>query len=129
MQSLHTRIAMIHADLSLALVQDHLVNMGGIIGEVEMDAYLHGIMRLAAPERDCVAQAVNELLDDLVMTGDEPCCRAPYSYGVVPDGRGVTCTAGGARIGGPVGSPAPSPFARIAQPVPLPLLPGTHRKR
>lgn len=129
MQSLHTRIAMLHADLALALVWDHFVNMGGIIGEMEMDAYLHGVMPLEAPERDCVAQAVNELLDDLVMTGCSPCCRAPYSYGVVPDGRGVTCAADGAMIGGSAGSSVPSPFSGIAQPVPLPLLPGARRKQ
>jgi hypothetical protein len=30
-------------------------------------------------DRDCVAQAVNELLDDLIRAGHIACCRAPYS--------------------------------------------------
>lgn len=79
MQGLHTHIAMRHAELPLDLVWDHFLNMGGIIGFVELDAYLHGLLTLPDADRDCVAQAVNELLDDLAMTGRAGCCRAPYS--------------------------------------------------
>jgi hypothetical protein len=79
MQGLHTHTAMRHADLSILLVWDHFLNMGGSIEQLEVDAYLHGLMALPEDDRDCVTQAVNELLDDLAMLGHEACCRAPYS--------------------------------------------------
>ena len=79
MQGLHTHTAVRHADLSVLLVWDHFLNMGGSIDQLEVDAYLHGLMVLPADDRDCVTQAVNELLDDLVMMGHDTCCRAPYS--------------------------------------------------
>ncbi|MFJ6002270.1 hypothetical protein [Arthrobacter sp. NPDC092385] len=79
MQGVHTHTAMRHADLSVLLVWDHFLNMGGGIGQFEVDAYLHGLMALPVDDRDCVTQAVNELLDDLAMMGHEACCRAPYS--------------------------------------------------
>ena len=126
MQSLHTRTAMSHADLHLVLVWDHFMNMGGIVGEVEVDAYLHGIMTLPVQERDCVAQAVNELLDDLVMTGHAPCCRAPYSASL--DLCNVPCAGRGTMIGGRRGRTDP-PRELSGQPIPLPLRPGSRRKR
>ncbi|MBG6225282.1 hypothetical protein IWX63_001854 [Arthrobacter sp. CAN_A2] len=78
MQGLHTHTAMRHADLPLPLVWDHLQNLGGSTGRLEVDAYLHGIMTLPCDDRNMVAQAVNELLDDLAATGRRACCRAPY---------------------------------------------------
>ena len=54
----------------------HYFSMGGGVDEYEVNAYLHGLIDLPDYERDCVAQAVNELFDDL--------CRqqgAPYSSG------------------------------------------------
>lgn len=79
MQGLHTHTAMKHADLSLAMVWDHFMNMGGCVERLEVDAYLHGLLALPADDGDCVTQAVNELLDDRAMTGPLACCRAPYS--------------------------------------------------
>ena len=52
MQGLCTATAMRHADLSLAIVWDHFLNMGGSIGRFEVDAYLHDLMVLPADDRD-----------------------------------------------------------------------------
>jgi hypothetical protein len=60
--------------LSLDEVWLHCINSGGYLGEFEFNAYLHGLLRLPAPDRDLIAQAVNELLDDLHRVP-----RAPYS--------------------------------------------------
>lgn len=84
MQSSCTLSAIKHADLSLTVVWDHFINMGGMVDRLEVDAYLHGLIPLPSDDRDCVTQAVNELLDDLAMTGYRSCCRAPYSA-TVPD--------------------------------------------
>jgi len=127
MQSLHTRTAMGHAELSIASVWDHFVNMGGIVGEMEVEAYLHGLMVLSMQERDCVAQAVNELLDDRAMTGSAPCCRAPYSYSASFDAHGRTSPASGAPGGRQPGRRESSPIARPDDPVPL--RPRSHRAR
>ena len=132
MQSLHTHTAMRHADLPLRHVWDHFINMGGIIDEVEVDAYLHGLIFLPAPERDCVAQAVNELLDDLTMTGTISCCRAPYSY--APRPVGLEENAGRCRaLGYGPGAWTPrssiaEPMRRFEQPIPHPLHRGSYRK-
>lgn len=126
MQNLHTRNAMRHADLSLMLVWDHFLNMGGIVDELEMDAYLHGVLHLPVQERDCVAQAVNELLDDLAMAGGTPCCRAPYSYGPLSEGRGG-CAATDATTRGLPEYPVPFPVKHQDQR--LPVHRGSHRKR
>ncbi|MHA7283347.1 hypothetical protein [Arthrobacter sp. TMS2-4] len=83
MQGLHTHTAMRHADLPLPLVFDHLQNLGGAVGHLEVDAYLHGLMTLPTRDRNAVTQAVNELLDDLEAAGHRACCRAPY--GAVDD--------------------------------------------
>lgn len=98
MQGLHTHTAMRHADLTVLLVWDHFLNMGGSVEQLEVDAYLHGMMPLPVDDRDCVTQAVNELLDDLAMMGHEACCRAPYSTsGVLGDLRSapafLSCSA------------------------------------
>lgn len=49
--------------------------LGGTVGPVELDAFLHGALDLPEEQRDCVALAVNEYLDGLV--GEN---RAPYSH-------------------------------------------------
>jgi hypothetical protein len=79
MQGLLTRTVMQHAGIPLATVWDHFLNLGGGVGCLEVDAYLHGVMTLPPEDGDCVTQAVNELLDDRAMTGHHACCRAPYS--------------------------------------------------
>ncbi|MUK00848.1 hypothetical protein GM708_02245 [Vibrio cholerae] len=77
MQGLRTHTAMRHARLSLTAVWDHFLNMGGSIGRLEVDAYLHGMMPLPQPDRDCVAQSVNELLDDLARPATAPAAVPP----------------------------------------------------
>ena len=52
----------------------HYLSMGGDIGEFEVDAYLHGLIRLPAMDRDIISQAVNEMIDDMAHGP-----RAPYS--------------------------------------------------
>lgn len=93
MQGPRTHDAMMHAELAFAMVWTHFLNMGGAVGELELDAYLHGLMPLALADRDCVAQAVNELLDDRERSGTPCCCRAPYN------------AVGAARAGGTGGEP------------------------
>ncbi len=133
MQSLHTHNAMRHADLSLMHVWDHFINMGGIVDEVEVDAYLHGLMVLTAPERDGVAQSINELLDDLAMTGTVSCCRAPYSYAPRPlhleREIAERCRAFGnvPEVRTP-GVPTTGSMHRFEQPVPHPLDRGSRRR-
>ncbi|MFI7480813.1 hypothetical protein ACH9EU_00175 [Kocuria sp. M1R5S2] len=41
----------------------HYFRLGGEVGEVEVDAYLHHALRLPRFERDLVAHAANELID------------------------------------------------------------------
>ena len=68
--------AMQRANISTGELWLHYFSMGGRIDEYEVNAYLHGLIDLPDNERDCIAQAVNELFDDL--------CRqqgAPYSSG------------------------------------------------
>ncbi|WP_104122048.1 hypothetical protein [Arthrobacter pityocampae] len=79
MQGLHTHTAMRHAGLTLPAVWDHFQNLGGAIGHLEVDAYLHGLMFLPRGDRNALTQAVNELLDDEEAAGHSACCRAPYS--------------------------------------------------
>lgn len=64
----------------LTLVWDHYLNMGGSMGYLEVDAYLHGMMTFLDADRDSVAQPVNELLDDLAMEGRDACCLAPWPF-------------------------------------------------
>lgn len=133
MQGLHTSTAMNHAGLSLATVWDHFLNMGGGIGYLEVDAYLHGVMPLPVADRDWIAQAVNELLDDLARAGYHSCCRAPYSDAgtssaserapwqcfctavgsgravAAPEGRGRATATAGRRV------PRPSPLQPVRQ--------------
>lgn len=79
MQGLRTHDAMKHSEISLSAVWNHFINMGGGVEEIELDAYLHGMMPLPLGDRDCVAQAVNELLEDRLRAGAPVCCRAPWN--------------------------------------------------
>lgn len=49
-------------------------SIGGDAGEYEIDAYLHASYSLPALQRDLLAHAVNEMIDDI-----PPPPRAPYS--------------------------------------------------
>jgi hypothetical protein len=49
-------------------------SIGGSAGEYEVEAYLHGLHSLPVLQRDLLAHAANELIDEL-----PPIPRAPYS--------------------------------------------------
>ncbi|WP_459344359.1 hypothetical protein [Arthrobacter sp. MDT3-44] len=52
----------------------YYISMGGSTDEFEINAYLHGMMRLPAIDRDMLSQSVNELYDDICRSP-----RAPFS--------------------------------------------------
>jgi hypothetical protein len=49
-------------------------SIGGIVGEYEVDAYIQSLLSLPPIERDLLAHAANELIDEL-----PPPLRAPYT--------------------------------------------------
>jgi hypothetical protein len=49
-------------------------SIGGSVGEYEVGAYIESVLSLPPEQRDLIAQAANELLDEL-----PPPPRAPYS--------------------------------------------------
>jgi Reverse transcriptase (RNA-dependent DNA polymerase) len=53
------------AELTLEQLWVRYFALGGVAGLVEVEAYLHGVMSLPALQRDILAQAVNERLDEL----------------------------------------------------------------
>ncbi len=69
--------------LTLAEVHLHYLNSGGFFDELELDAYLHGLVPLTGEERDCIAGAVNELVDDL-LAGGTPGRPPRATYGGTP---------------------------------------------
>ncbi|MHA7145378.1 BLUF domain-containing protein [Arthrobacter sp. TmT3-37] len=52
----------------------YYLGVGGDVDEFEVDAYLHGLIRLPALDRDLIAHSVNEMIDDMCREA-----RAPYS--------------------------------------------------
>ena len=68
------RVAMHHAGISTGDLWLRYFSIGGSAGEYETDAYLQGILPLPEVQRDLLAQAANELIDEL-----PPPPRAPYS--------------------------------------------------
>lgn len=80
MQFQTAHAAMMTSALTVQDIHSHYLNSGGFFDELEIDAYLHGLASLPREERDCVAQAINELIDDLLADGvphEGP--RASYS--------------------------------------------------
>src|SRR3954464_12854739 len=63
------------ADLTLEQLWVRYFGLGGTAGLVEVDAYLHGLMPLPALQRDMLAHAVNERLDELTWPH-----RVPYTF-------------------------------------------------
>ncbi|MFI2563424.1 hypothetical protein [Paenarthrobacter sp. NPDC018779] len=74
-QARGTREAMDEAGLSLGNVWMRYFSLTGAAGEWEIDAYLNGSLELPETERDLLAHAVNELIQEL-----PPRRRAPYSH-------------------------------------------------
>jgi len=66
--------ALQRAELTLDELWVRYFALGGVAGRLEMEAYLHGMMSLAAGQRDMLAHAVNERLAELA-----PAVPAPYS--------------------------------------------------
>lgn len=52
--------------------------LGGDAGLMEVEAHLHGLMPLPDLQRDILAHAINERLDELVWPG-----RIPYSLSLI----------------------------------------------
>lgn len=67
--------ALRYADVSIEELWLRYFTLGGQAGQFEVEAYIHGAMALPALQRDILAHALNERLDEL--HSDAP--RAPYS--------------------------------------------------
>ncbi|GGH99833.1 hypothetical protein ACFFGR_01795 [Arthrobacter liuii] len=67
------RAALKAADISVSELWLKYFSLSGDAGEYEVEAYLQGLLSLPAIQRDLLALAANELIDDL------PRPRAPYS--------------------------------------------------
>lgn len=65
------------AKLGIDEVWLHYFSIGGEVGELEVDAYLHHAMSLPRLQRDILAQAANELV------GYNPRLWAPYAADLV----------------------------------------------
>lgn len=72
-------IACRRANLSVDALWMAYFTLGGDAGAVEVEAYLHGLMPLPAGQRDILAHAVNERLDDVTTR-----LRVPYARVVRP---------------------------------------------
>jgi hypothetical protein len=68
------REAMEESGIPLGEVWMRYFSFTGAAGEYEIDAYLNGSLELPAYERDLLAHAVNELINEL-----PPRRKAPYS--------------------------------------------------
>ncbi|MET3949314.1 hypothetical protein [Arthrobacter sp. UYEF36] len=74
-----------HADVGIEELWLRYFTLGGHAGQFEVEAYIHGAMALPPLQRDILAHALNERLDELY--SGTP--RAPYSVdapGRTPDG-------------------------------------------
>lgn len=58
-----------HASITVGELWIYYLSIGGSVGELEVNAYLHGLMRLPALERDLLSQSLNEMYDEI--------CRSP----------------------------------------------------
>lgn len=74
------------ADLTITEVWVTYWSMCGQHDEIEVDAYLTGLLMLPALERDLLAHAINDLIEDLGLDVD----GAHYSTGGVADGSGFS---------------------------------------
>src|SRR5215218_11306531 len=80
-QSRLLREALKRADITPGDLWLNYFSIGGAVGEYEVQAYLQGLLSLPPLQRDLLACAANELIDDL------PRPRAPYSddFDSMPD--------------------------------------------
>ncbi|HUQ61655.1 PP2C family protein-serine/threonine phosphatase [Lentzea sp.] len=68
-------LAFDRSDLTLQQLWTRYFALGGDAGPVEVEAFLHGLMPLPALQRDVLAHAVNERLDELTWPH-----RVPYTF-------------------------------------------------
>lgn len=73
-QAHSTRRAMKQAELGLDQVWWHYFSLGGEVGALELEAYLHQALSIPRLERDVLAHAVNELANFA------PKLRVPYAF-------------------------------------------------
>lgn len=94
------RLALEAADIGVGALWMHYFRMGGEVGEVEIDAYLHHALGLPRFERDLLARAANELVDHGAGR------HAPYSFEALDGDRegGTDGTEGAGGDGGPGGA-------------------------
>ena len=64
-----------NADLLIEELWLRYFSMGGNTGQFEIEAYIHGAIALPALQRDILAHALNERLDEI----NAPDGRAPHS--------------------------------------------------
>ena len=74
-QRLRFAASLRHADVSMEELWLRYFTLGGHAGQFEVEAYIHGAMALPALQRDILAHALNERLNEL--HSGTP--RAPYS--------------------------------------------------
>ena len=72
-----------NADITVEELWLRYFSIGGIAGQFEIEAYIHGAIALPALQRDILAHALNERLDEI----HAPDGRAPYSRGSEDAGR------------------------------------------
>ena len=88
------RAALKGADIDVGELWLRYFGMGGAAGEYEVEAYLQGLFSLPVTQRDLLAMAANELIDE------RPRGYAPYSDELSPDEE-VSQDEPGTAAGGP----------------------------
>jgi hypothetical protein len=74
-QRLRFEEALRNADLRIEELWLRYFSIGGVAGQFEVEAYIHGAIALPPLQRDILSHALNERLDELDRQAD----RAPYS--------------------------------------------------
>lgn len=82
-------IAVKHSGIHVEELWLYYFSIGGDAGEYEIDAYLNASYSLRPGQRDLLAHAVNEMIDEL-----PPPPRAPYHHDVSPISSGDSSTEG-----------------------------------
>lgn len=59
------RTALSSSDISVSELWLRYFSIGGTAGEYEVEAYVHSLLSLPVIQRDLLAQAANELIDEL----------------------------------------------------------------
>ena len=88
------RAALRAADITVSELWLKYFSLSGDAGEYEVEAYLQGLLSLPAVQRDLLAMAANEMIDEL------PRPRAPYSDDFDDEGEPDTRDESGGAAGG-----------------------------